>query len=50
MKTYQPLTSLPSYDPNDSVLLLDEFEVYIKGLRPLTPEKPQAQTVFRIVC
>ncbi|CAB3992021.1 Hypothetical predicted protein, partial [Paramuricea clavata] len=41
MKTYQPLTSLSSYDPNDSVLHLDEFDVY-KGLASLNPRKASA--------
>ena len=38
MKIYQPLASLPPYDPNDSVLQLDELDVY-KVLASLHPRK-----------
>ena len=38
MEIYQPLASLPPYDPNDSVLQLDEPDVY-KVLASLNPRK-----------
>ena len=38
MKIYQPLASLSPYDPNDSVLQLDELDVY-KVLASLNPRK-----------
>ena len=47
MKIYQPLAFLPPYHPNDSVLQLDELDVY-KVLASLTLEKLLAQMVSRI--
>ena len=38
MKIYQPLASLPPYDPNDSVLQRDELDV-CKVLASLNPRK-----------
>ena len=38
MKSYQPLTSLPPFDPNDSIMQLEEIDVY-NVLATLNPRK-----------